>query len=241
MSIEKLKNVSIRSSKPDLSFLFDIKSILKNTPDKSALSVTLKHQPIKGNSLFATKPIQKGDTIAYYKMKVFTIVDYTDKISRYTKQELKERCDALRLNYPTDATKCQLKEMLLNSIAEMSFKGKGVSMSYKDMYHFTISSKNDKDCTNLVGDLYNGSLPSPKNNIPYWGYFANEPFYGRERSNTEVDNQTYENFTKKGRTRVKEGDTVTYALVATRLIETGEEIVWYYGNSYDRSYKISMC
>ena len=240
MSIEKLKNVSIRSSNPDLSFLFDIKSILKNTPDKSALSVTIKHQPIKGNSLFATKPIQKGDTIAYYKMKVFTIVDYTDKISRYTKQVLKERCDALYLNYPDDATKCQLKELLLNSIAEMSFKGKGVSMPYKEMYHFSMSAKNNKDYTNLVGDLYDGSLPSPKNNIPYWGYFANEPFYG-ERSNTEVDHQTCENFTKKGRTRLKEGDTVTYVLVATRLIETGEEIVWYYGNCYDRSYKISKC
>ena len=89
MSIEKLKNVSINSSTPDLSFLFDIKSILKNTPDKRELSVTLKNQPVKGNSLFATKPIQKGETIAYYKMKVFTNVDYKDKIKRYTKQELK--------------------------------------------------------------------------------------------------------------------------------------------------------
>jgi hypothetical protein len=243
MSIEKLKNVSIHSSTPDLSFLFDIKSILKNTPDKSKLSVTLKHQPIKGNSLFATKPIQKGDTIAYYKMKVFTDVNYNykNKFTRYTKQELKNICDELGLNYPVDVNKCQLKELLLNSIAKISFKGKGIKMPYKDMYHFTVSSKNDGEYSNLVGDLYKGSLPSPKNNIPYWGYFANEPFYGIERSNAEVDSQTYENFTKKGRTKIKEGDTVTYAVVSTRLIHPGEEILWNYGDSYNRGYKVGMC
>ena len=241
MSIEKLKNVSIHSSTPDLSFLFDIKSILKDTPDKSKLSVTLKHQPIKGNSLFATKPIQKGDTIAYYKMKVFTSVDYRNKFTRYTKQELKHICDELGLNYPVDVNKCQLKELLLNSIAPMSFKGKGIKMPYKDMYHFTVSSKNDSEYSNIVGDLYKGSLPSPINNIPYWGYFANEPFYGTERSNVEVDPQTYENFTKKGRTKIKEGDTITYAVVATRLIHPGEEILWHYGNSYSRSYKVGKC
>jgi hypothetical protein len=245
MSIEKLKNVSIHSSTPDLSFLFDIKSILKDTPDKSKLSVTLKHQPIKGNSLFATKPIQKGDTIAYYKMKVFTDVNYNynykNKFTGYTKQELKHICDELGLNYPVDASKCQLKELLLNNIVPISYKGKGIKMPYKNMYHFTISSKNDGEYPKLVGDLYKGSLPSPKNNIPYWGYFANEPFYGLERSNVEVDSQTYENFTKKGRTKIKEGDTVTYAVVATRLIHPGEEILWNYGNSYNRSYKAGMC
>lgn len=245
MSIEKLKNVSIHSSTPDLSFLFDIKSILKDTPDKSKLSVTLKHQPIKGNSLFATKPIQKGDTIAYYKMKVFTDVNYNynykNKFTRYTKQELKNICDELGLNYPVDVNKCQLKELLLNSIAEISFKGKGIKMPYKNMYHFTISSKNDGEYLKLIGDLYKGSLPFPKNNIPYWGYFANEPFYGTERGNAEVDSQTYENFTKKGRTKIKEGDTVTYAVVATRLIHPGEEILWHYGDSYSRSYKVGIC
>jgi hypothetical protein len=241
MSIEKLKNVSINSSTPDLSFLFDIKSILKNTPDKRELSVTLKNQPVKGNSLFATKPIQKGETIAYYKMKVFTNVDYKDKIKRYTKQELKKRCDVLGLDYPVDVNKCQLKELLLNNIAEISLNGKGLQMPYKNMYHFTVSSKNDGEYSNLVGDLYKGSLPSPKNNIPYWGYFANEPFYGIERSNAEVDSQKYENFTKKGRKTIKEGDTITYAVVATRLIHPGEEILWHYGNNYDRDYKVGIC
>ena len=72
--------------------LFDIKSILKNTPDKDKLSVTLKKTE-KGNSLFATKAIKKGDTIAYYKMMVFSTLKTEPLIT-----EIKSKCAKLGIN-----------------------------------------------------------------------------------------------------------------------------------------------
>lgn len=241
-NLEKIKDLSIRSSTPDLSFLFDIKSILKDTPNSHALSVTLKNQPIKGNSLFATKPIQKGDIIAYYKIKVFGVTELpTINCAHYTKKQLKQICDELKLTYPEDVETCQLKDLILSKMTDKTLDGKGVMYHFKDMYTIGVTNKNDRYYENLVGDLYKGSLPSPKNNIPYWGYFANEPFYGIERTNAEIDFQFSENFAKKGRSTLKEGDTLTYALVATRDIHPGDEIMWYYSKDYDRSYKVGSC
>lgn len=64
--------MSLKSELFDSSVLFDVKTILRNTPDKDKLSVTIKKDKIKGASLFATKPIKDGDIIAHYKMKIFT-------------------------------------------------------------------------------------------------------------------------------------------------------------------------
>ena len=55
--------------------LLDYKRILKNTPNKKNLSVTLKNSP-KGVGLYATKPFKKGDTIAYYKVRIFKYKNY---------------------------------------------------------------------------------------------------------------------------------------------------------------------
>lgn len=241
-NLEKIKDLSIRSSTPDLSFLFDIQSILKDTPHSHKLSVTLKNQPIKGNSLFATKPIQKGDIIAYYKIKVFGLADLPPiNSAHYTKKQLKQICDELKLTCPEDASVCQLKEIIVSNMTDKTLNGKGVMYTFKDMYTISVTNKNDRDYEKLIGDLYKGSIPSPKNNIPYWGYFANEPFYGTERANAEIDFQLSENFAKKGRSTLKEGDTLTYALIATRDIHPGEEIMWHYGKDYDRSYKVGEC
>jgi len=48
------------------------KILLTETPSsiKKKLSVTLKKNKFAGTGLFATKPIRKGKTIAYYKMRV---------------------------------------------------------------------------------------------------------------------------------------------------------------------------
>ena len=54
----------------------DYKKILRNTKDKHKLKVTLKETEEKGVGLFATKEIKKGETIAYYKIKVFRTKDY---------------------------------------------------------------------------------------------------------------------------------------------------------------------
>ena len=54
----------------------DYQKILKETPDKKNLNVTLKKSKDKGVGLFATKTIKKGDTIAYYKIQMFREKDY---------------------------------------------------------------------------------------------------------------------------------------------------------------------
>ena len=172
----------------NLKHLFDYKEILKNTPDKDKLSVILKKGK-KGVSLFAIKDIKKGDIIAYYKIKVYKIKEYTNTVK-------------------------------------------------DDMYLFTIYNKNGYAYKKFIGDIYEGSLPKPKRNIPYWAYFANEPSIG-EKQNSYMDKQSFENFTKKNRTRLHEDDIVTYALVADSDIKKEEEILWCYGDSYNRNYKVN--
>jgi len=217
----------------DSTFLFDIKSILKNTPNKN-LSVTLKKHPIKGNSIYATKPIKKGERIAYYKMKVFTNADY----KKYTKQELRDMCDKLKIPYPENALAKDLRELL--EPIDITLKGKPYNTPYKETYRFTLLNKNGREYSKVVGDLYEGSLPPPKNNVPYWGYFSNEPSES-EMSNADIDVMTTKNFTRKDRTCLKEGDTVTYVVRASRAIQPGDEILWCYGDNYGRQYKLGNC
>ena len=99
------------------------------------------------------------------------------------------------------------------------------------MYHFTVYNKHGYEYQNLTGDLYSGSLPKPKNNIPYWGYFSNEPSC-KQSYNADVD-------VSNDRLTVKEGDTLTYAIVANKNIKKGEEVLWCYGNGYRRTYPTS--
>lgn len=54
----------------------DYKKLLRQTKNKKNLSVTLKETEGKGVGLFATKNINKGDVVAYYKIKVFREKDY---------------------------------------------------------------------------------------------------------------------------------------------------------------------
>lgn len=167
------------------------KILLSETPAaiKKKLSVTLKKNKYAGTGLFATKPIRRGKTIAYYKMKVHE--------------------DSNKRSYKSP-TKC--------------------------MYCFTIYTKNDKISNTLMGDLDKDSAPQPKNNIPYWAYFSNEPS-GKQKENAEIDIALKENY--RNRKRLKPGDFITYKLKATRNIKAGEEVVWCYGEAYDRNYKTS--
>ena len=43
----------------------------------------------------------------------------------------------------------------------------------------------------------------------------------------------------KKRTKVKEGQSMVYKLVAVRHIKPGDEILWYYGPDYNRDYEVS--
>lgn len=54
----------------------DYRQILKTTPNKKDLSLTLKKTKDKGVALYATKTIKKGDVITYYKIKLFREKDY---------------------------------------------------------------------------------------------------------------------------------------------------------------------
>ena len=106
----------------------------------------------------------------------------------------------------------------------------------KCMYCFTVYTKNGNMHKTLIGDLDTESAPQPKNNIPYWGYFANEPS-GKQKENCEIDVNLSGNY--KSKSRLKEGDFITYKLIASHNIKAGEEIVWCYGESYARNYETS--
>ena len=167
------------------------KILLSETPGaiKKKLSVTLKKNKYAGTGLFATKPINRGKTIAYYKMKVHE--------------------DSNKKSYASP-TKC--------------------------MYCFTVYTKGERMSNSLMGDLDKESAPQPKNNIPYWAYFSNEPS-GKQKENAEIDIAVKDNY--RDRNKLKAGDFMTYKLKATRNIKPGEEIVWCYGEAYDRDYKTS--
>ena len=167
--------------------LFNRPKILKRTPEKNKLSIVIRKDRVKGNSLFAIKPIKKDDIIAYYKMKVV--------------------------------------------------HGADPKHNFRDsMYLFNVTNSKGREYSYLYGDLYAGSLPNPIRHIPYWAYFSNEPNVNQE-SNSYIDYMYEDNFTKKKRTVLKVGDTIRYALKAARDIEKGEEIMWCYGEGYDRNYK----
>jgi len=55
--------------------MMDYKKLLKNCKNHS-ISVTLKNDDKKGVGLYAKKVINKGDVIAYYKIKIFRKKDY---------------------------------------------------------------------------------------------------------------------------------------------------------------------
>ena len=160
----------------------NIKYILKRTPNKDILSVTLK-KTYKGISLFATKPIKKGQLISYYKLHV-------------EKHNDKKKC----------------------------------------IYCFTLYDNNEEEIKGLTGYIDKNSIETPKNNIPFWGHFANEPSL-KQKENSEIVTNIKENY--KNRNKLKEGDYINYHLIASKNIRKGEEIVWCYGDSYTRKYKTS--
>lgn len=59
-----------------ISGVLDHELILRNTPNLENLKVTLQKSENKGCGLFATKPIRKGEIIAYYKLKIYNERQY---------------------------------------------------------------------------------------------------------------------------------------------------------------------
>lgn len=62
------------ASAAELSPLFDVVDLRKNV-DQEKLSVKLVVHPKSGTGLQSTKPIKKGKTIAYYKLRIFDAND----------------------------------------------------------------------------------------------------------------------------------------------------------------------
>lgn len=167
--------------------------IIDKTPHKDLLKVEMKLSDGKGMGVFATKKIKKGETIAYYRIKVFKTKGYES---------------------PTDF-----------------------------VYSFEVYKKNGTEYKTLIGDIYRGSFINPKLDktseegtyITYWGPFLNEPNKSKgEKINAEVELNLKDQYKDKKTTQV--GDIITYSIVATRDIEPGEELMWYYGSQYPRDY-----
>lgn len=113
------------------------------------------------------------------------------------------------------------------------YKIDGFKSQTKNMYTFTVLTPKGNPSRTLIGDLSLESLPPPCRNIPYWAYFSNEPSFD-EDDNAYIDMNTEEIY--RTRKKLNPGDTITYKLRASRNIKKGEEILWCYGDSYDRDY-----
>lgn len=104
------------------------------------------------------------------------------------------------------------------------------------MYTMTVYTKSYNESNTLIGDLYPKSIDYPKNGIPYWGYFCNEPSLN-EQPNAALSVNLRFNY-KNSKVK-REGGTMVYKIYATRNIQPGEEITWCYGDYYHRGYKSS--
>ena len=166
--------------------LLDINKLSVLGKYKNRVKVCLVKTNDKGIGLFAKKKIKIGETIAYYKMKVYNTSKY---------------------NSPTN-----------------------------NVYTFNIYRKNGKQYKNFIGDIYLKSFPKPQNGITFWAPFANEPS-PNQTCNSEID--TFNKFNFKSRKKLKVGDNVIYRLVAKKNIKPGTEIVWFYGDDYERDYLIN--
>lgn len=105
----------------------------------------------------------------------------------------------------------------------------------KNVYAFDVYRKNGRSNDRLIGDIDLESLPDPLNNVPFWAPFANES--SESKSNAEVDNNLAINYAN--RRIIKPKDVIIYYLKASRNIKKGEEITWYYGDSYLRNYVLN--
>lgn len=102
-------------------------------------------------------------------------------------------------------------------------------------YGMYVYTKSGRESRNKMGDIYPGSLAPPKRGIPYWAYFSNEPAKSlNQKQNAYLDVNLKQNY--RHRFRIRTGDTLVYKLRASRNIDKGEEIVWCYGDEYDRDY-----
>lgn len=102
------------------------------------------------------------------------------------------------------------------------------------MYTFNVYTKTGKESSVLIGDLDLDEVPLPPvGTVPYWAHFANEPS-GKQTDNVFMDNDPDGNY--RDRARCKVGSHIVYKMITNRDIKPGEELVWSYGEKYERNY-----
>lgn len=110
----------------------------------------------------------------------------------------------------------------------------------RGMYLIMIYNDKGRAMNSVIGDVGNISIHEPNYNVPYWGYFMNEPSMG-EKGNCSLDINTKGNYSEKavierGHKKIREGDHYTYKIRATKDVGVGEELMWCYGEAYARKY-----
>jgi hypothetical protein len=159
------------------------------------------------------------------------IEDHTDNIGKLSIGLKKSKYAGISIY-----AKKNIKKGAIIAYYKMKVFDEDYDSPFGTMYNFTVYNKREEAIDELVGDLYEGSLEQPYRGKPFWGYFANEPSKDSdEQENCEIDINTKRNF--RDRKTVKKGDTIIYSLKATSNIKKGENIVWCYGEFYDRNYK----
>jgi len=122
------------------------------------------------------------------------------------------------------------------------FRNKGYESPTNRAYVIGVYTPSGNESRVWTADIVPESLKPPILSddegyfIPYWAYFSNEPSPGQTK-NAYIDMNEDEIYAE--RKRIKEGDMITYKLIAIDDINPGEEIVWDYGKEYgERDYEV---
>lgn len=108
-----------------------------------------------------------------------------------------------------------------------------------NIYTFSVYNRNGTVNDDLIGDIDDTSFHQPINNIPFWGPFVNEPSPKQSINACFNPNLKY-NYKLYRRRGIKRGDSLIYSIFAIRDISVGEEINVYYGDEYERNYKVKV-
>ena len=105
-------------------------------------------------------------------------------------------------------------------------------------YGFAVYKKDGKEYKTLIGDIYEDTFSEPEDGITFWAPFSNEPS-PNQKINAEIEIDEKGIFKSLERNYLLPGDILIYYLVSIKKIKKGDEIMWYYGSTYERNYKVN--